>query len=247
VSENRFFHQFCALLVAATIVCGTHLFLLATWNWDSATEVESATPAATISIELSDRSKSTEPVAELDALPPVSVEPATKDQIAGSESARHVAPASSVEQWDASSETRRFTASTEEQVQVAREDRPHVTAEARVGDQIPPPSANANVSVALDEQPPITAEARIGDQTPPASANANLSVALEEQPNITAEARVGDQTPPASASANLSVTLEEQPPKLLLAANHSSSWRRQMFPLSPRQRITWQIQHLHQT
>jgi protein TonB len=123
-----------------------------------------------------------------------------------------VAPASSVEQLDASSEKPRFTASTEEQVQVAREDRPHVTAEARVGDQIPPPSANANVSVALDEQPPITAEARIGDQTPPASASANLSVTLEEQPPITAAALAGDQTPPASASANVSVTTEGQPP-----------------------------------
>jgi protein TonB len=198
VSENRFLHQFCALLGAVTIVCGTYLFLLATWNWDSATEVEWATPAATISIELSDRSKSAEPVAELE------IAPATKDQIAGSESARQVAPASSVEQLDAPSEKQRFTASRDEQAQVALEDQPHLTAEARVGNQAPPTSANANLSVALEEQPPITAEARVGDQIPPASASANVSVTTEEQPPITAEALVGGQKLLVLASANVS-------------------------------------------
>jgi len=199
MSENRFLYQFCSLLGAATLVCGTHLFLLATWNWDSATEVVPATPAATIPSELSAPSKPAEPVAELEIAPqPVSVE------------------------------------ATEEQVQVALEDRPPSTAEARVGDQTPPASASANVSV---DQPPITAEARAGNQTPPAPGSANVSVTLEEQshvtaearvgdqihpapasanvsveqPSITSEARVGDQTPPASASANVSVTLEQQP------------------------------------
>src|SRR5262249_6608248 len=90
---------------------------------------------------------------------------------------------------------------TEQQVEVALEVRPPITAEVRVGGQRRPGSASANVSV---EQPSITAEARIGGQTRPASASATV-------PLITAGARVGNQTPPASASANLSVTLEEQP------------------------------------
>jgi periplasmic protein TonB len=200
VSENRFLYQFCSILGAATLVCGTHLFLLATWNWDSATDVEPVTPAVTISIELSNRNRPLEPVAELIA----------KDQLAGS-SARQVALASSVEQLDTSSETPRFTVPTEKQVQVALEDRPHVTAEAHMRDQTPPASASANVSVAQEEQPLITADARMGDPTPPAPVSANASVTLEEQPPITAEARVGNQAEPASASANVSVAREEQP------------------------------------
>ncbi|HMF21457.1 MAG TPA: TonB family protein [Pseudolabrys sp.] len=200
MSENRFLYQFCSILGAATLVCGTHLFLLATWNWDSATDVEPVTPAVTISIELSNRNRPLEPVAELIA----------KDQLAGS-SARQVALASSVEQLHTSSETPRFTVPTEKQVQVALEDRPHVTAEAHMRDQTPPASASANVSVAQEEQPLITADARMGDPTPPAPVSANASVTLEEQPPITAEARVGNQAEPASASANVSVAREEQP------------------------------------
>ena len=198
MSDNRFLYKFCSLLAAATLVCGTHLFLLATWNWDSATDVKPATPETTISIELSNRKRPVEPVAELEI---------AKDQLAGS-SARPVALASSVEQSDTSRETPRFTASTGEQVQVALEDRPHVTAEAYMGDQTLPDSASANVSVAREEQPLVTADARMGDSTPPASASANVSVALEERPLITADARVGDQAQPASASASVSV---EQP------------------------------------
>jgi protein TonB len=198
VSNNRFRYKFCSLLGAATLVCGTHLFLLATWNWDSATDGEPATPEATISIELSNRKRPIEPVAELEI---------AKDQLAGS-SARPVALASSVEQSDTSREAPRFTASTEEQVQVALEGRPHVTAEAYMGDQTLPDSASVNISVAREEQPLVTADARVGDQAQPASASANVSVALEERPLITADARVGDQAQPASASASVSV---EQP------------------------------------
>src|SRR5262249_19901006 len=196
MAENRFLYQFCSILGAATLVCGTHLFLLATWNWDSATDVEPVTPAVTISIELSNRNRPLEPVAELIA----------KDQLAGS-SARQVALASSVEQLDPSSETPRFTVPTEKQVQVALEDRPHVTAEAHMRDQTPPASASANVSVAREEQPLVTADARIGKQIQPASAIGSVSVVLEEQPP-TAEALVGGQPLLFSASANGPVSAE---------------------------------------
>jgi hypothetical protein len=195
VSENCFLYQFCSLLGAATLVCGTHLFLLATWKWDSAKEAEPTTPEATISTGPSDRGRPVEPFTEVEIAPPPV----------------YVGPAS------------------EEQVQVALEERLPLTAEARVGDQVRRTLVRADVSV---EQPPISAEARVGDQTRPASASADVAleeqppitadqirpasasadVALEEQPPITAEARVGDQIRPASASADLSVALEEQPP-----------------------------------
>jgi hypothetical protein len=202
VSENRFLHQFCALLGASILVCGTHLFLLATWNSDSATDVEAAPPAtAIISIDVSDRS-SPGPVAGLEIAPaPVSVELATKDQIADSESVAQVIPPSPVEQPDASSEAPQFTASTEEQAQVALEDRPRITAEARVGDRTPLASASVNLLVAVEEPPRIIGEASV-HQTPVASTSANLFVASKEQPRITAEARPGDQTPLASANAS---------------------------------------------
>src|SRR5262249_45001285 len=59
--------------------------------------------------------------------------PQTRNQLTGSESARQVALASSVDQLDTSSQTPRFTASTEEPMQVGLEDRAHVTAKARAG------------------------------------------------------------------------------------------------------------------
>lgn len=69
MSENRFFQSFCALVGAATLVCGMHLFLVATSDWDAAT--------ATISIELSSGSAPAGPVAELDGTPaPVAERPA---------------------------------------------------------------------------------------------------------------------------------------------------------------------------
>ena len=68
MSENRFFQSFCALVGAATLVCGMHLFLVATSDWDAAT--------ATISIELSSGSAPAGPVAELDGTPaPVAERP----------------------------------------------------------------------------------------------------------------------------------------------------------------------------
>jgi TonB family protein len=208
VSENRFLVQFCSVLGAATLVCGTHLFLLATWSWDSATKVETAMGEATISVELSDERSKPEPVAELEiAPPPLYIEPATKDQVGGSEPTRPVAS------LNASNETRRLTASIEEQVQVAVKDRPPITTEARVGDQTPLALASANVSISLEEQPRISAEARAGNQGPSAAANADLSLALEEKPRINAEALVVDQILLASTNANASaesVTDERQ-------------------------------------
>ena len=70
MSENRFLQSFCALIGAATLVCGTHLFLLATADWDSATlEVEPPAPAPSIAIELSTGSTPTGPVAQLEVAP----------------------------------------------------------------------------------------------------------------------------------------------------------------------------------
>jgi periplasmic protein TonB len=69
VSENRFLQSFCALVAAAILVCGTHLFLLATSDWDSATlAIEPPPPvAATISIDVAPA-----PVAEQPPLPSAS-------------------------------------------------------------------------------------------------------------------------------------------------------------------------------
>jgi protein TonB len=69
VSENRFLQSFCALLGASTLVCGTHLLLLATSDWDSATlAIQPPLPvAATISIDVAPA-----PVAEQPPLPSAS-------------------------------------------------------------------------------------------------------------------------------------------------------------------------------
>ena len=69
MSENRFLQSLCALLGAAILVCATHLFLLATSDWDSATlAIESPPPvAATISIDVAPA-----PIAEQPPLPSAS-------------------------------------------------------------------------------------------------------------------------------------------------------------------------------
>jgi protein TonB len=180
-----------------------HLFLFATSKRDSATEIEPVTPA----VELSDRRNPTGPVVEVEiATPSVSLEAATKQQLAGSDSTGYMALAS-VAQSGTFSETPRFIASTQEQIQVALEDRPQITAKARVGDPPLPAPASANISVTLEEQPHITSEARVGDQTPPVSAIA----ILQEQPPMTAEARVENQTQPVSAIGSISIALTQQP------------------------------------
>jgi len=69
VSENCFLQSLCALLGAAILVCATHLFLLATSDWDSATlAIEPPPPvAATISIDVAPA-----PIAEQPPLPSAS-------------------------------------------------------------------------------------------------------------------------------------------------------------------------------
>jgi TonB family protein len=195
VSENRFLPSFCALLGAATLVCGTQLFLLETWDWDSTTlNVEPVAPtSATISIELSEN-KPAEPVAEhVVGRAPTSVEGATKHEIPGG-SEPEVTQSLALQQPDVASAAPQSTAST--QAQVASEDRPDITAEARVGDHTPSTSANVNLLVA---EPRIMGEADV-HRTRVVSTSANLFVA-----GITGEARVGDKTLLASANANLSV------------------------------------------
>lgn len=69
MSENCFLQSLCALLGAAILVCATHLFLLATSDWDSATlAIEPPPPvAATISIDVAPA-----PIAEQPPLPSAS-------------------------------------------------------------------------------------------------------------------------------------------------------------------------------
>ena len=69
MSENRFLQSLCALLGAAILVCATHLFLLATSDWDSATlAIEPPPPvAATISVDVAPS-----PIAEQPPLPSAS-------------------------------------------------------------------------------------------------------------------------------------------------------------------------------
>ena len=170
VSDNRFLYQICAVLGAAILVCGIRLFLFATSYWEASVDVEPAPLAtATTAIEFSDRSKSTGPVAALSVSAPVSADPATKDEIKDSGSAPEAT--SRVEQPQASSEAPQLTASTEEEAQVALKEQPHMTVEARVGDETH--LASASTSVAVKEQPYIAAESRVGDQTLLASATVN--------------------------------------------------------------------------
>src|SRR6185312_3237099 len=71
MSENQFRQSFCALIGAATLVCGTHLFLIETADWNTQTlEVEPPPEAApTVSINLSTGSKPQGPTAQLDIAP----------------------------------------------------------------------------------------------------------------------------------------------------------------------------------
>jgi periplasmic protein TonB len=103
---------------AAILVCGMHIFLLATSDRHSPTlQLGPPVATATPSIELSTGSTLAGPVAELDvARGPVAEEPAPP------------------------SEAPKFIASTEEQ--------PQITAEARAGDQAPVASASVALSVA---------------------------------------------------------------------------------------------------
>jgi protein TonB len=110
---------------AATLVCGTHLFLLATSDWDSPTLVVEPPPATpAISIELSTgHSKPAGPMAQLDVAPE--------------------APASQPPSLP--SETENLTASTP--------DRPDLAAEAPVSDQTPlSPSDEVSTGPATEEQ-----------------------------------------------------------------------------------------------
>jgi len=232
VSENRFLRSFCAFLGAVTLVCGTQFFLLAAWDWDSTTlDVEPVAPtSATISIELSE-SKPAEPPAEHDVgSAPISVEGATKDEIAESETAPEVTEFSAVEYPHLSSEAPQFIEPAE-QAQVALEDHPHVTAVARVGRDAPLTSADIHLPVAhrrimgetaVHRAPilsrsanlsiaGITGEARVGDKTLLASASVNVSVARENQPLVTADARVENQIWPVLAIGSVFVPVEEQP------------------------------------
>jgi hypothetical protein len=147
VSENRFFQSFCALVGAATLVCGTHLFLLATSDWDAPTlNIEPPPATAAISIELSSGSAPAGPVAKLDVTPaPVAERPAPQ------------------------SDAPQFTAS--------REEHPQIVAEGHIGDRPALASASATTSVepatkdelpqpAVESQQPKAASEDIEKPTP---------------------------------------------------------------------------------
>jgi len=190
VSDNRFLQSFCAFLGAATLVCGTQLFLLATWDWDATpSDVEPAIPAnATISVKVL-VSKPAETVAEHDAdLAPISVETAAKNEML-EESEPELTHSSAFQQPDVLSEASQSTAST------APADTPTITAEARVGDRTPPASATVNLLVAESR---IMGDAAV-HRTPVASTSGNLLV-----PGITGEGRFDNKTVFASVSTNLS-------------------------------------------
>jgi protein TonB len=174
-------------LGAATLVCGTQLFLLATWDWDSTpSNVEPLAPAsATISVELSD-GKLAEPVAEHEVGP--APESVTKGEML-ERSEPGVARSLAFQQPDILSETPQSTAST--QAQVAPEHSPNVTAEARVGDRTPPSSANANLVVPA---PRIMGEADVHRTAVGSSAAEPLIAA------ITGHGGVGDKTVLASTN-----------------------------------------------
>jgi hypothetical protein len=160
------------LVGAATLVCGTHLFLLATSDWDSATlAIEPSPPTtATISIELSALSKPTRPVAEL-----------------------KVAAAPVAEQPSLPSKPPQFTASTEVPPQVVTEEQPPIAAEARVGDQTPLASASGNLSVA-----PASKDSALAAPEPTSSAPDLASAA----PEATWPAReLSSSTPSETAAA----------------------------------------------
>jgi hypothetical protein len=194
-------------------------------------DVEAVAPtSATISIELSE-SKPAEPPAEHDVgSAPISVEGATKDEIAESETAPEVTESSAVEYPHLSSEAPQFIEPTE-QAHVTLEDHPHVTAGTRVGRNAPLTSADIHLPVAhrrimgetaVHRAPilsrsanlsiaGITGEARVGDKTLLASASVNVSVARENQPLVTADARVENQIWPVLAIGSVFVPVEEQP------------------------------------
>jgi periplasmic protein TonB len=146
VSENRFLQSFCALVGAATLVCGTHLFLLATSDWDSpilVIEPPPATPA--ISIELSTgSSKPAGPITQLDVAPeaPVASPPSQP------------------------SETDDLTASTPDQ--------PPTAAEAPVGGQTPLSPGDAVSTGPTTEEQAAASAANPVVQSPAPSETAEL-------------------------------------------------------------------------
>jgi periplasmic protein TonB len=146
VSENRFFQYFCALVGAATLVCGTHLFLLATSDWDAPTLNIEPPPAAAISIELSSGSAPAGPVAKLDVTPaPVAERPAPQ------------------------SDAPQFTASREEHPQIVAEghigDRPAL-ASASATTSVEPATKDELPQPAVESQQPKAASEDIEKPTP---------------------------------------------------------------------------------
>jgi protein TonB len=159
VSENRFLQSLCALVGAATLVCGTHLFLIVTSDRDSATLDIAPPPAtATISIELSPGSEPVPPAAKRDgAAAPVAEQPASQSDVP--------------------------------QDRASAGEPPQIVAAARVGDQSPLVSASATTSVetATKDESPQSAAAVAPQQPKAASEDAEQPaltpiVAVEPKP-----------------------------------------------------------------
>jgi protein TonB len=198
VSENRFLQSFCAFVGAAILVCGTHLFLLATADWNSATlEVApSPAPAPAVSIETSTRPRPAGPIAQLDvapasvSAPPPAQREETQDAIASmlQQPPAAAPPVGDQTPLGAENDTGSIKPAAEEQDAVAE-----ATPDA--------PEVNAPTA-----QPPAPAEtAETGLDAAPASVSAPPPAQLEETQDATASTQdepptvaaplVSDQTP----------------------------------------------------
>jgi periplasmic protein TonB len=200
VSENRFLQSLCALVGAATLVCGTHLFLIATSDRDSATLDIAPPPAtATISIELSPGSEPVPPAAKRDgAAAPVAEQPASQ--------------------------------SDDPQDRASAGEPPQIVAAARVGDQSPLVSASATTSVtpivAVEPKPekpspqvPLPQRAPRAAKEKPAPQPATKSEQQEQQSAQAAQHRKPMGLAPADGP---SIPLTQGQPKQLGAGDYSS-------------------------
>ena len=183
MSENRFLQSFCALLGAATLVCGTHLFLLATSDWESPSlviEPPPATPA--ISIELSTGSgKPAGPIAQLDVAPE--------------------APAAS--RPSQPSEAGDVTASTP--------DHPDVAVEAPVGDQTPLSQGDEVAAEPATEEQAAASDTNPRVQSPAPSETAELGAQSAGDNNAPSAGPQGDAISPQVASEGQAAISQPDP------------------------------------
>jgi protein TonB len=183
VSENRFLQSFCALVGAATLVCGTHLFLLATSDWDSPTLVVEPPPATpAISIELSTgNSKPAGPIAQLDLAPeaPAGSPPSQPDEA--------------------------------EEVTASTPDHPNAAAEAPVSDQTPLSQSDAVSTEPATKEQAATSDAIAAVQSPAPSETAELGAQNAGDNSADSVGPQGDAVSPQVASEGRAPISEPNP------------------------------------